>query len=239
MGWVGGKTRLADKIIAMMPPHKVYVEPFLGGGSVFFKKPLADVNVINDLDKDLINFYKGVRDGGCEKIRECKIPENRKEFDRAVDNKSKDICSYLGVNKHSYGGRMNTTNFAKTTHAPKLINFKLLCDRYKGKLKQAKMLNKDYRDVIKEYDSKDTLAYIDPPFMSANKKLYKHEDTDPEDVAKLVKSMKGKAIVSMDDTPETRKAFKGLNIHKINHIYTFKKLSGGYKKVTELIITNF
>jgi DNA adenine methylase len=120
----------------------------------------------------------------------------------------------------------------------RLINFKQLCDRYADKLKQAKMLNKDYKDVIKEYDSKDTLAYIDPPYMSATR-IYKQHDTDPEDVAELIKSMKGKAIVSMDDTPQTRKAFRGLNIHRINHKYTLSKLNGGHKKVKELIITNF
>jgi DNA adenine methylase len=240
LGWVGGKTKLADKIISMMPPHKVYVEPFLGGGSVFFKKPLADVNVINDLDKDLMNFYKGVRDGSCEKIRECKLPKNRTEFDRAVDNKAKDICSYLGVNKISYASNMNIMNYSQNNvkKGNQALRFKELCGDHKNKLKKAKMLNKDYKDVIKQYDSKDTLCYIDPHYVDNN--YYGHSDVNPEDVAKLVKSMKGKAIVSYNNHPRIRRAFQGLNIHRVKTKYGYQaNMTGAQKDVSELIITNF
>jgi len=65
-GWPGGKSKLKKRIIAEIPPHKTYVEPFVGGGSVFFAKPLAEKNVINDLDKNLINFYKDLKNNGCE-----------------------------------------------------------------------------------------------------------------------------------------------------------------------------
>ena len=240
LGWVGGKTKLADKIISMMPPHKVYVEPFLGGGSVFFKKPLADVNVINDLDKDLMNFYKGVRDGSCEKIRECKLPKTIKEFDKAVEKKSRDICSYLGVNKVSYGGNMRRLAYGKSSRDA--VNFKSKCYRYKNRLsKQTEMTSKDYKDIVKEYDSKDTLMYLDPPYTGLiDTRVYKHNNINPEDVAKLVKSMKGKAIVSYNNHPKVRKAFKGLNFHKGDTRYELQRSNTGtHKNVSELIITNF
>ncbi len=238
LGWVGGKTKLADKIISMMPPHKVYVEPFLGGGSVFFKKPLAEVNVINDLDKDLMNFYKGVRDGSCEKIRECKLPKNRKEFDKAVENKSRDVCSYLGVNKRAYGSDMDKAFLSTGKMDNNGSKFKESCDNHKDKLKQAKMLNKDYKDVIKKYDSKDTLCYIDPPY--ADTHGYKHDNIPPEEVARLVKTMKGKAIISYKNDSRARKAFSGLNVHKINTRHELqRKQTGTHKDVSELIITNF
>lgn len=57
----GGKQQLADKIIAIIPPHTCYVEPFFGGGAVFFKKPLSKVEIINDLNDNMINFYKTVK----------------------------------------------------------------------------------------------------------------------------------------------------------------------------------
>jgi DNA adenine methylase len=237
LGWVGGKTKLAEKIISMMPEHKVYVEPFLGGGSVFFKKPLADVNVINDLDKDLISFYKGVRDGGCEEIRACKIPKNRTEFDRAVNNESKDICNYLGVNSAAWGANMKRKTYVNRKTPRNAIKLKLNCDRYKDKLEQAKILNKDYRNVVKEYDSKDTLVYMDPPYDVIDKRLYNHNEYDPEKVANLVKSLKGKAIVSYNNHPRVRKAFAGLNFHKVKTVYSIQ--SGTKRNVSELLITNF
>ena len=241
LAWIGGKTKFASKIISMMPEHKVYVEPFLGGGSVFFKKQLADVNVINDLDKDLINFYKGVRgDGGCEKIRACKMPNNRTQFNRAVESKDKDICNYLGTSKRGYGGDQNHPIFSpeNAKHGHNAINFREKCDRYKDKLKQAKILNKDYKDVVKQYDSKDMLAYMDPPYIIGKK--YKHSEISPEEVAKVVKSMKGKAIVSYNNHPRVRKAFAGLKFHKVKTRYQLQKgTTGTRKNVTELLITNF
>jgi DNA adenine methylase len=237
LGWVGGKTKLAGKIISMMPEHKVYVEPFLGGGSVFFRKPLADVSVINDLDKNLINFYKGVRNGNCEELRACKIPKNRTEFDNAVENKGKDLCSYLGINKVAWGANMRRECYVNRKTPRKEIKLKLNCDRYKDKLKQAKILNKDYRDAVKEYDSKDTLVYMDPPYFVIDKRLYNHNEINPEEVAKLVKSMKGKAIVSYGNHPRVRKAFAGLKFHKAKTAYSIQ--SGTPKNVSELLITNF
>ena len=243
LGWLGGKTKLADKIISMMPPHKTYVEPFLGGGSVFFKKPLAETNVINDIDKELMGFYKGVRDGECEKIRACKLPKNRKEFDRAVENKSRDICSYLGVNKRSYGSKMNKTSFAIRTARARgdsigAMKFRDSCNSHKDKLKQTEILNKDYKDVIKQYDSKNTLCYIDPPYVDTHG--YKHDNISPEEVAKIAKSMKGKAIISYNNHPRVRKAFAGLKLHKVKTRYELQKsMTGTQKDVSELLITNF
>lgn len=237
LAWVGGKTKLADKIISMMPKHKVYVEPFLGGGSVFFKKPLSDVNVINDLDKDLINFYKGVRDVGCEKIRACKFPKNKTEFNKAVEGMGKEVCDYLGVNKRSYRRDNNDPHFCDglAKRGDNAVNFREKCERYEDKLKQAKLLNKDYKDVIEKYDSKDTLYYIDPPYVDKNR--YKHNDIEPEGVAKVVKSMKGKAIVSYNNHPRVRKAFAGLKFHKVNMAYSTQR--GPHKNISELLITNF
>ena len=54
IGRVGGKSKLKKKIISIMPQHKVYVEPFIGGGSVFFAKEPAELNIINDKDKDIV-----------------------------------------------------------------------------------------------------------------------------------------------------------------------------------------
>jgi len=238
LGWIGGKTKLANKIISMMPKHKVYVEPFLGGGSVFFKKQLADVNVINDIDKDLINFYKGVRDSGCEKIGACKMPKNRIEFDRAKESQANDICSYLGVNKRAYGRNNTKPHFsdAIAKRGDNAVNFRGKCDRYKDKLKQAKILNKDYKDAVNQYDSKDMLAYIDPPYFAV-KGYYNHNEINPEEVAKVVKSMKGKAIISYNNHPRVRKAFAGLKFHKVKTKYSIN--SGALKSATELLITNF
>jgi site-specific DNA-adenine methylase len=56
--YIGGKNRLATKIISMLPEHITYVEPFAGGAQVLFHKPPSNVEVLNDLDFDIVNFFR-------------------------------------------------------------------------------------------------------------------------------------------------------------------------------------
>jgi DNA adenine methylase len=60
--YYGGKQKLASIIVGLIPTHKLYCEPFLGGGAIFFSKPQSAVEVINDTNKELINFYRVVQD---------------------------------------------------------------------------------------------------------------------------------------------------------------------------------
>ena len=61
---VGGKSKIKDEIIKLFPPHKLYVELFIGGGSIFFHKDPSEYEVINDLDKDIFHIYKDMQDVG-------------------------------------------------------------------------------------------------------------------------------------------------------------------------------
>src|SRR5579885_2325246 len=56
--YIGGKNRLATKIVPMLPLHKTYVEPFAGGAQIFFHKPPSEVEVLNDIDGEVVNFYR-------------------------------------------------------------------------------------------------------------------------------------------------------------------------------------
>src|SRR5919109_1045692 len=56
--YIGGKNRLAKQIIALLPEHTTYVEPFAGGAQVFFHKQPSKVEVLNDLDSEIVNFFR-------------------------------------------------------------------------------------------------------------------------------------------------------------------------------------
>src|SRR5260370_733371 len=56
--YIGGKNRLATKIISLLPEHTTYVEPFAGGAQVLFHKPPSNIEVLNDLDYDVVNFFR-------------------------------------------------------------------------------------------------------------------------------------------------------------------------------------
>lgn len=70
--WIGGKRRLADRIIPQFPAHKCYVEVFAGGAALYFMRPPADVEVINDVNGELINLYRVVKNHLEEFVRQFK-----------------------------------------------------------------------------------------------------------------------------------------------------------------------
>ena len=59
--WAGGKSRLRKSVIDLLPPHTCYVEVFGGAAGVLFGKPPSDVEILNDIDQELINFFRVVK----------------------------------------------------------------------------------------------------------------------------------------------------------------------------------
>lgn len=237
----GGKSKVAKKIIAKMPPHSTYVEPFSGAAHVFFKKDKANKNVLNDLNKNLIGFYKDLKG---KKIC-CNIKPSKDKFNKIRDKDNKTFCDYLYLNKNSYGGKHVFDGKPSYGYQDrKKSHISNLCIDG-SKLEKVKLTTKDFKDSIKQNDSKDTLFYVDPPYVEANKNecIYGKNNcgVSPSEVAKALKSIKGKAIISYDDHPEVRKAFKGFKIENLGVPYsirrTIKGKQQGIKK--ELLIKNY
>ena len=97
--YYGGKQHLAAKIISMMPAHKIYCEPFFGGGAVFFAKPKAGIEVINDTNEMLINFYSVCR----EKFKDLQEKVQATLHSEAIFNRARDI----------YRGRLQANDVEK------------------------------------------------------------------------------------------------------------------------------
>lgn len=240
IAYPGGKSKVAKKIIAEMPPHSVYVEPFAGAAHVFFHKIKVDKNVLNDLNRELIGFFKDVKN---KKIC-CDTSASKKRFERIKNKRNKTVCDYVYLNKNAYGGKGTFEGNPSYGHleVKNPAGKKFCIDGYR--LDKVKLTTKDFKESIRENDSKDTLFYVDPPYVKANKKecLYGKGkcSVSPEEVAKSLRKIKGKAIISYDDHPDVRKAFKGFNISKITLPYTFAKEKGKIKgKKQELLIKNY
>lgn len=69
-GWLGGKMRLAKRIVPLIPPHHTYIEPFAGGAWIFFRKDPAPVEVLNDLNADVVTLYRVVKNHHEEFLRQ-------------------------------------------------------------------------------------------------------------------------------------------------------------------------
>lgn len=199
----GAKNRLAPWIVSHIPPHKVYCEPFLGSGAVFLNKEPAYNEILNDIDDDIYNFFKVVREQSEELCRLIEAtPYSRAEYSTAyMDESVSDLerarrfavkcwqgfgCGNKYKNGYRRGIGAISPNPAKAwAGLPKTIQ--LVAER----LKNAQIEHKDALELIKDMYGKDTFIYIDPPYLQYTRKgyLYNHEMTD-EQHAKLLKVVK-------------------------------------------------
>ncbi len=209
----GGKSKLAKAIVAEMPPHKTYVEPMVGGGSIYFAKPPAEREIISDSDGNLMNFYKALKK---KEISRCDGTPNKKKLlkirDKRKAGKSLSPCEYLYLNKISFGGRglnfdPDKLKICKGKKAKTCGYSSKDQSKYADRLKKTKIERGDFRNSIKKYDTKDTVFYLDPPFAGTDTKPYMEGDLQPEDIKKTVDKIKGKFILSYNDTKQNRKLF--------------------------------
>ena len=248
-GRVGGKFRLRDLIANAIPlDSKIYVEAFVGGGSVYLYKRRFEKEVINDLDKDIYYMWKDMKDCGYKMKNRQFIPK-RAKFDRYLKQKNISNCvnrlyRNLYISFFSYS-QMRTAyigenaekspRFNRPTNGQKMKNN---IDGYREKLKRTKIENKDYKKIIKNYDSPETFFYLDPPYTDA--KEYKHNDVNPEDLAELLKNIKGKFLLSYDYSPTITKVFKNKKYgFKTRTVKTKYKISGNFQEITEILISNY
>ena len=249
LGYPGGKRLIAKKIAGKLPPHETYVEPMVGGGSVYFAKSPARREVISDIDKSLMNFYRSLKSGAIER---CDLTPKTRKFDRirskSKNGKSLDPCEYLYLSKLSYGGKMGSSKNPRPWRKCKGKNASRCGvaskdhDKYADRLSKTKIEHGDFKKIIRKYDSKDTVFYIDPPYTVKTKDHYRYGDLKPEEVKQAVDKVKGKALISYNNSPDIKKIFCGKDskyvCEKINTKYTINKFEG-IKPATELLIRNY
>lgn len=250
----GAKHFSKHLVIERIPEHSVYVEPFFGGGSVFFAKPSSQKEVISDQDKGLMGFYKKL---DCRKLTRCvqsmialgKNPEKIRPYWRRHADKlasgSSDSCNVWIGKSLGYGCKSAKPSFSPKSaevHAGKSKILGGKCERYKERLTQATILSGDYQKVVNRYDSKKTFFYLDPPWLGvsnqgANRSMYHGENTtSPESVCAFLRRIKGKFLLHYDDNPRIRKACKGFYIERVPWR---SGMQGGSERKTALLISNY
>lgn len=230
--WPGGKTRMAKRLIAMMPPHDTYVEPFAGGASVFFAKPLVKKNVVADADPYVIDLYRDVRKGA---LAQCDggIKVHRGLFTRAKKNKK--ACYKVALSVLSYHGDRSTYGPGKIYEGKVVLGRKLgKAECYAAKLRKATLTRGDFAKVMKQHDGCNAVHFLDPPWpMEYSDKYHSHggpkagksrrkgsfgKAMDPVHVRRVSERMKGTVIVIYNWTPALAKVFrrKGWTVKKIS-----------------------
>ena len=241
----GGKSRLRKTIIPLIPDHDTYVELFVGGGSIFFGKPVSKKEIVNDLDTDIYNIYRDTKNIG-EKIAGLSFIPTRAKFLKLKNTNHfrspvQRLYRNIYLSRMSFGG--NRTSYigdkAEKGGTFDIIQSKWKTPKYKDRLKDVTIENKDFKVLIKKSDSSSTFFYLDPPYSRADKnKDYLVTGVTIEDVFNAVKNIKGKFLMSYDNVPEALKVFKQFNIIKVGTRYSDGK-GGTNLDVCELLIANY
>lgn len=248
IGRIGGKFRLSKRLVALFPNnYESYIEPFIGGGSVFYRSKKVGKEVINDLDTDIYLIHKGLRDedGINERFRR----ELTKEEFIDIRNKT-DTVSLLEKYKHSfmakgefYQDRMKNIGKVDKNGRP-CYRKKCTTDFsvYKPRLEGVIIKNEDYKDIIKEYDDENAFFYLDPPYENSKKSTGgAYIEIDYNELVDILKQLKGKFILSINDSKNIRELFKDFKIQELETKYVGLNQSkgGATIKTVELVIMNF
>ena len=185
----GSKWRLAEWIVSLMPPHKSYLEPFFGSGAVFFKKPPSRIETINDLDGEIINLFRCIREQPEELMRAVACtPYSRGEYEQAWDHFKAggqvrpdgieaarltlvrywqahgSTVVYKGGWKNDRAGREYAYDVRYWRQLPERIAAVV------ERLKDAQIEQAPAVDVIRRFRHPDVLIYADPPYMLHTRK---------------------------------------------------------------------
>ena len=249
LAWLGGKSRLADRIIEKMPAHQTYCEVFAGAAWVLFKKPESKVEIINDINSDLTNLYRCVKFHLAELVAQFRwMLVSRDEFDRFLKTPADTLTDiqraarFFYLAKSSFGARIVKPTYGiSATGAPRLNLLRIEEDLSEAHLRLARVFieNKPYDQVIQRFDKPGTLFYIDPPYWDCEKDygegLFSKEDFGR--LAGLLGAVKGKFILSLNDTPGVRETFAEFRIEAVKTRYS---ISGSSKQeAAEVLISNF
>lgn len=195
----GGKSRIADWISSFIPPHTIYVEPFFGAGNVFFKKPMVDHHlyqeVINDLESNVYMFFKVLRDHNellSQKL--LNTPYSREEKEKCWEYINKDrkemiewARSFYVVIVEGFGGAQNMS-WGRSVGSNQAKRMKRDLSCFRDRLLNVNIENQDVLDVIDFWDTPSTCFYLDPPYPATDQRY--NNQYSVEDYCKLCEKLK-------------------------------------------------
>lgn len=252
----GGKTRFVDEIISRLPDHRTYVEPFGGSAAVLLNKPESYTEVFNDLNADIVHFFRVLREQPDE-LREWlgTVPYSRelhgrwaREFydgDRADDDVIR-AGKWFYLRYTQYGGKIAAYSGFKTSGARnEARSFRGATDELEEIRERFRHVNlecQDYQTVIERYDDPETVYYLDPPYYQ-KEGYYNAEGFDHGELVATLADARGRWLCSYDDLPpamETAVDEYGWHVATYDVHYSLDvRKDEGCSTSTERLILNF
>lgn len=219
-GWYGGKFSHLSWLLPMLPDANHYCEPFGGSAAVLVNRKPAPVETYNDIDGEVVNFFKVLREQKDALVEAIGLtPFSREEFVLAIRGSTDGISEFERARRFYIRARQTRTGLAQSASEGRWANCRDTSRRgmsgavsrwlasphdlvaISARLLRVQIENRPAEKVVKSYDSKDTLFYCDPPYPhesrgDSNAYRYEMSDTEHEKLAAILNSVKGKVAVS-------------------------------------------
>ena len=231
ISYFGGKSRLAKRIAPMIPVHVCYCEPFCGAAWILFKKEPSTTEVINDLDGELVNFWRIVQNHLLAFLEYFKFAvisrkmfelENRRDPTTLTDLQR--AVRYYYLQRLGFGGKTSGRTFGAGAQRPANLNLLTLEESLleaHQRIQRITIENLDVCKCIEKYDRKDTFFYIDPPYYHVTQDYCcPFADADFKRLAAAISDIKGRFILSLNDHDDVRRMFKHFRQVKIDTKYS-------------------
>jgi len=245
---IGNKFALRNKILPLIPEHKTYVEPFAGSSAIFFWKPKADHSVLNDLDKAVVSGLRLLKTAPTDpaKYPQPKTLEAvKRQFVKPATTVPEKIVKRMIVTSSGFGGTAVTRpkQIYKTAGISRKVH--KIADA-REKLKDVEITSEDYAKVVRANDKPSTFFFLDPPYENSTKQMgyAEHADFDFERLADTLKHIKGKFLMTINDSPRIRDLFSAFYTKpfvadtNLNTANFTKGKNKGYER-KELFIANY
>jgi len=252
--YYGGKYEMSKRLIKMLPPHRRYFEPFFGGGSLYFRKPKSEWNVLNDIDSDLVNLYICVANEfdkfskhvywyvRSRELYETFVKEIKNNNEFAIPDPER-ASKYFFIVRNAFNN-VAYGSFSKDCYWKTKMIDELKMSR--EKLNEATIENMDYRKLIDRYEVREgDFFYFDPPYVIADtKKYYRNNFTNEmhiemSEYMDKINSRGGTFMISYDDIPYLRSIYSEYNLNTIDTLYLGSNVEKRSEVKTELLITNY
>lgn len=248
--WMGGKRHLAQRIVQKIDliPHQMYAEAFVGMGGVFLRRASRPrVEVINDLGRDVSNFFRVLQRHHEPLIELLRFQVSaRSEFERLAASDPDTMTDleraarFLFLQRATFGGKVVGRVFGVDANAPARFNaseIRVQLEALHARLAGVVIERLDFQAFIERYDRPSSLFYLDPPYWGCERDygdgLFSRSDFTR--LAETLHKAAGTFMLSINDTPDVRAAFEGFIIEPVRTTYS---VSGAAQKVQELIVTN-
>ncbi|EOS93066.1 DNA adenine methylase [Erwinia tracheiphila] len=245
--WVGGKRKLAKSLLPLFPAHTCYVEPFCGGAALFFMKEPSKAEVLNDINSDIVNLYRVIQNHLEEFIKQFKWALTSREiFQWLKDTPPETLTDiqraarFYYLQKLSFGAKAEGRTFGTSATGPSKLNLLRLGETLSEawlRLHRVTIEHLDWKTCITRYDRPDTLFYLDPPYWQTQGYGVPFGLEEYAAMAELARRCQGRMIISVNDHPDMRRVFEGLEMMTVNTTYSVGSNNG--HKAFELVICNF